>query len=95
MKSTFRGALVGLAVMLGAQTAYAQTMSFGVGGGAVVPTGALGDGLGTGWSGTALVRVQPAASRDNHRIVRLASSIGASGTVDRSNCGVRGTAHGT
>ena len=62
MKSTFRGAVVGLAVMLSAQTAYAQAMSFGVGGGVVVPTGTLADGVGTGVSGTALLRVQPAGS---------------------------------
>jgi hypothetical protein len=62
MKSTFRGAVVGLAVMLSAQTAFAQAMSFGVGGGVVVPTGTLADGVGTGVSGTALLRVQPAAS---------------------------------
>ena len=62
MKSMFRGAVVGLAVMLSAQTAYAQAMSFGVGGGVVVPTGTMADGVGTGWNGTALLRVQPAAS---------------------------------
>jgi hypothetical protein len=62
MKSTFRGAVVGLAVLLSAQTAYAQAMSFGVGGGVVVPTGTLADGVGTGVNGTALFRVQPAAS---------------------------------
>jgi hypothetical protein len=57
MKSTIRGAVVGLAVLLSAQTAYAQVMSFGVGGGVVVPTGTLADGVGTGVSGTALLRV--------------------------------------
>ena len=62
MKSTIRGAVVGLAVLLSAQTAYAQVMSFGVGGGVVVPTGTLADGIGTGVSGTALLRVQPAGS---------------------------------
>jgi opacity protein-like surface antigen len=62
MKSTIRGAVVGLAVLLSAQTAYAQVMSFGVGGGVVVPTGTLADGVGTGVSGTALLRVQPAGS---------------------------------
>jgi hypothetical protein len=62
MKSMFRGAVVGLAVMLSAQTAYAQAMSFGVGGGVVVPTGTMADGVGTGVSGTALLRVQPAGS---------------------------------
>jgi len=82
MKSTFRGALVGLAVMLGAQTAYAQAMSFGVGGGAVVPTGSLGDGLGTGWSGTALVRVQPPASPLGLQVDAFYSRFGFDGGVD-------------
>ncbi len=82
MKSTFRGALVGLAVMLGAQTAYAQTMSFGVGGGAVVPTGALGDGHGTGWSGTALVRVQPAASPLGLQVDAFYDRFGVDGVAD-------------
>jgi len=62
MKSTIRGAVVGLAVLLSAQTAHAQAMSFGVGGGLVVPTGTMADGVGTGVSGTALLRVQPAGS---------------------------------
>jgi opacity protein-like surface antigen len=62
MKSMIRGAVVGLAVMLSAQAAQAQALSFGVGGGIVVPTGTLADGNGTGWSGTALLRVQPPAS---------------------------------
>jgi opacity protein-like surface antigen len=62
MNSMIRGAVVGLAVMLAAQAAQAQGMSFGVGGGAVVPTGSLADGTGTGWSGTALLRVKPPVS---------------------------------
>jgi len=62
MKSMIRGAVVGFAVMLSAQAAHAQGMSFGVGGGVVVPTGSLSDGNATGWSGTALMRVQPPAS---------------------------------
>jgi opacity protein-like surface antigen len=62
MKRMIRGAAVGLAVMLSAQAAQAQGLSFGVGGGVVVPTGTLADGNGTGWSGTALLRVQPPAS---------------------------------
>jgi opacity protein-like surface antigen len=62
MKSMIRGAVVGLAVMLSAQAAQAQALSFGVGGGIVVPTGTLANGNGTGWSGTALLRAQPPAS---------------------------------
>ena len=62
MNSMIRGAVVGLAVMLGAQAAHAQGLSFGVGGGIVVPTGSLSDGLGTGWSGTAQLRVKPPVS---------------------------------
>ena len=62
MRSMIRGAVVGFAVLLSAQAAHAQGMSFGVGGGVVVPTGTLGDAYGTGWSGSALLRVQPPAS---------------------------------
>ena len=62
MNSVIRGAVVGLAVMLGAQAAHAQGLSFGVGGGIVVPTGSLSDGTGTGWSGTAQLRVKPPVS---------------------------------
>jgi hypothetical protein len=64
MKSTIRGAVLGLAVMLGAQAVYAQAkaLSVGVGGGVVVPTGSLADGNATGWSGSALIRLQPPMS---------------------------------
>jgi opacity protein-like surface antigen len=62
MNSTIRGAVVGLAVMVAAQAAQAQGLSFGVGGGIVVPTGSLSDGTGTGWSGTAQLRVKPPVS---------------------------------
>src|SRR5206468_10634738 len=62
MNSMIRGAVVGLAVMLGAQAAQAQGLSLGLGGGIVVPTGSLSDGLGTGWSGTAQLRVKPPVS---------------------------------
>jgi opacity protein-like surface antigen len=64
MKSTIRGAVVGLAVLLTAQAAHAQAkaLSVGVGGGVAIPTGTLADGNATGWTGSALVRVQPPAS---------------------------------
>ena len=62
MKSMIRGAVLGLAVVLSAQAAQAQGLSFGVGGGVVVPTGTLSDGNSTGYSGSALLRVQPPTS---------------------------------
>jgi opacity protein-like surface antigen len=62
MKSAIRGAVLGLAVVLSAQAAQAQGLSFGVGGGVVLPTGDLGEGLSTGWSGTAQMRVKPPVS---------------------------------
>jgi opacity protein-like surface antigen len=62
MNSMIRGAVVGLAVMLGAQAAQAQGLSLGLGGGIVVPTGSLSDGVGTGWNGTAQLRVKPPVS---------------------------------
>jgi hypothetical protein len=56
-----RGVVVGLAVALTAQAAQAQTgMSFGVGGGVVVPTGSLADGNSTGWNAMVVARVKPA-----------------------------------
>jgi opacity protein-like surface antigen len=62
MKSSIRGAVLGMAVLFSAQVAHAQAMSFGLGGGIVVPTGSLSDGTSTGYSGTALLRLQPPAS---------------------------------
>lgn len=62
MKSAIRGAVLGLAVVLSAQAAHAQGVSFGLGGGVVVPTGDLADGSSTGWSGTAQLRVKPPVS---------------------------------
>lgn len=63
MRSMIRGLVLGLAVALTAQAAHAQTaMSFGLGGGVVVPTGSLADGLGTGWNAMAVTRVKPAMS---------------------------------
>jgi opacity protein-like surface antigen len=63
MKSLIRGVAVGLAVVLGAQTAHAQAgLSLGVGGGVTVPTGSFGDAVGTGWNGMVVARVKPAVS---------------------------------
>jgi hypothetical protein len=63
MRSTIRGVVLGLAVALTAQAVYAQTdMSFGLGGGVVVPTGSLADGNATGWNAMVVARVKPAMS---------------------------------
>ena len=63
MRSTIRGAAAGLALVLVAQAAHAQAgLSLGVGGGSVVPTGTMADGLQTGWNGMVVARVKPALS---------------------------------
>jgi Outer membrane protein beta-barrel domain len=59
MKSMIRGAALGLAVVLGAQTAHAQGLSFGIGAGAVMPTGTFGDINSMGWNVTAVARLKP------------------------------------
>ena len=92
MKSTIRGAVLGLAVMLGAQAVYAQAMSFGIGGGAVVPTGTLGDGTSTGWSGSALVRVQPAMSPIGFQVDAFYTRFGLDG-IDGHSRMIGGTAN--
>jgi hypothetical protein len=59
-KAAGAGALmiVVLAPVAGAQT----PVEFGVGAGISIPSGGTGDGLKTGWHGTALVQFKPAAS---------------------------------
>jgi opacity protein-like surface antigen len=93
MKSTIRGAVLGLAVVLGAQAAHAQAMSFGVGGGVVIPTGTLGDGNSTGWSGSALVRVQPAGSPLGLQVDAFYTRFGLEGGVDGHSRLIGGTAN--
>ena len=93
MKSTIRGAVLGLAVVLVAQAAHAQAMSFGFGGGVVVPTGTLGDGNSTGYSGTALLRVQPPASPVGFQIDAFYTRFGLDGGVDGHSRMIGGTAN--
>ena len=93
MKSMIRGAVVGLAVLLSAQAAHAQALSFGVGGGLVVPTGTLADGVGTGWSGTALLRVQPPASPIGFQVDAFYTRFGLDGGVDGHSRLIGGTAN--
>ena len=92
MKSMIRGAVVGLAVMLGAQAAHAQGLSFGVGGGIVVPTGSLSDGMGTGWSGTAQLRVKPPVSPLGFQVDAFYTRFGLDG-IDGHSRMLGGTAN--
>jgi Outer membrane protein beta-barrel domain len=92
MKSTIRGAVLGLAVVLVAQAAHAQAMSFGIGGGIVVPTGTLSDGNSTGYSGSALVRVQPPASPVGFQVDAFYTRFGLEG-VDGHSRMIGGTAN--
>jgi hypothetical protein len=63
MKTLIRGAALGLALALGAQVAQAQAgLSLGLGGGAVIPTGSMGDVHSMGWTGQASLRLKPAVS---------------------------------
>jgi outer membrane protein with beta-barrel domain len=93
MKSMIRGAVLGLAVMVVAQAAHAQAMSFGVGGGVVVPTGTLSDGTSTGWSGSALVRVQPPLSPVGFQVDAFYTRFGLEGGVDGHSRMLGGTAN--
>jgi opacity protein-like surface antigen len=93
MKSTIRGAVLGLAVALVAQAAHAQAMSFGLGGGIVVPTGTLSDGNSTGYSGSALVRVQPPASPVGFQVDAFYTRFGLQGGVDGHSRMIGGTAN--
>jgi opacity protein-like surface antigen len=93
MKSSIRGAVLGLAVLLGAQAAHAQALSFGVGGGVVVPTGDLADGTSMGYSGTALVRVQPPLSPFGFQVDAFYTRFGLDGGVDGHSRMMGGTAN--
>ena len=93
MKSTIRGAVLGLAVMLSAQAAHAQGMSFGFGGGVVVPTGTLSDGTSTGYTGSALVRLQPPASPVGFQVDAFYTRFDLQGGVDGHSRMIGGTAN--
>ncbi len=93
MKSTIRGAVLGLAVMLGAQAANAQGLSFGVGGGVVLPSGSMSDANSTGYSGSALVRLQPPASPLGFQVDAFYTRFGLEGGIDGHSRMVGGTAN--
>jgi opacity protein-like surface antigen len=93
MKSTIRGAVLGLAVAFAAQVASAQGMSFGVGGGVVIPTGTMSDGNSTGWSGTAMLRVKPPASPLGFQVDAFYTRFGLEGGIDGHSRLIGGTAN--
>src|SRR4051794_1173142 len=91
MNSMIRGAVVGLAVMLSAQAAQAQGISFGFGGGVVVPTGDLAEGSSTGYSGTAQLRVKPPVSPLGFQVDAFYTRFGLEG-IDGHSTMIGGTA---
>ena len=92
MKSAIRGAVVGLAVMLSAQSAHAQGLSFGLGGGVVVPTGDLAEGSSTGYGATAQLRVKPPVSPLGFQVDAFYTRFGLEG-VDGHSRMIGGTAN--
>ncbi|HUR95907.1 MAG TPA: outer membrane beta-barrel protein [Gemmatimonadales bacterium] len=92
MNSMIRGAVVGLTVLLSAQAAQAQGISFGFGGGVVVPTGDLGDANSMGYSGTAQVRVKPPVSPLGFQVDAFYTRFGLEG-VDGHSQMLGGTAN--
>jgi opacity protein-like surface antigen len=85
MKSMIRGAALGLAIALSAQAAQAQGLSFGVGGGAVVPTGTYGDLLSTGWNATAVARFKPPVAPLGFQVDAFYNRFGLQGGIDGHN----------
>jgi opacity protein-like surface antigen len=93
MKSMIRGVALGLAVVLGAQAAHAQGLSFGIGGGAVMPTGTYGDLMSTGWNVTGVARMKPPASPLGFQVDAFYTRFGLEGGVDGHNQVIGGTAN--
>lgn len=93
MKSIIRGAALGLAVILGAQTAHAQGLSFGIGGGAVVPTGTYSDLFSMGWSATAVARLKPPVSPLGLQVDAFYNRFGLEGGLDGNNQVIGATAN--
>lgn len=93
MKSVIRGAVVGLAVALCAGSAQAQGLSFGVGGGAVIPTGSMADLNSTGWSAMAVARLKPPVAPLGLQVDAFYSRLGLEGGVDGHSRIIGGTAN--
>ncbi|MBA3556479.1 MAG: outer membrane beta-barrel protein [Gemmatimonadales bacterium] len=82
MKSMIRGAALGLAVVLSAQAAHAQGLSFGVGAGAVVPTGTMADANSTGWSAMAVARLKPPVAPIGFQVDAFYNRFGLESGID-------------
>jgi hypothetical protein len=93
MKSVIRGAVVGLAVVLGAGSVQAQGLSFGLGGGAVVPTGSMADANSTGWSAMAVARLKPPVAPLGLQVDAFYTRLGLEGGVDGHSQIIGGTAN--
>lgn len=93
MSSMIRGAALGLAVALSAQVAHAQGVSFGVGGGAVVPTGSYGDLMSMGWNATAVARFKPPVAPLGLQVDAFYNRFGLEGGVDGHNRVIGATAN--
>jgi hypothetical protein len=93
MKSTIRGAALGLAVVLSAQAVHAQGLSFGVGAGAVMPTGTYGDLMSTGWNVTGVARIKPPVSPLGLQVDAFYTRFGLDNDVDGHNQVIGATAN--
>jgi opacity protein-like surface antigen len=94
MKTLIRGAAVGLALALSAQVAQAQAgLSFGLGGGVVVPNGSMADLNSTGYTGQASLRVQPAASPLGFQVDGFYSRLGLQNDIPGHSTMIGGTAN--
>jgi opacity protein-like surface antigen len=89
-----RGVAMGMALVLSAQLAQAQTgVSLGFGGGAAMPTGAYGDAFGTGWSSQLVARVKPGASPVGLQVDGFYNRFGLEGGIDGNSRLLGGTAN--
>jgi len=94
MKNIVRVVAMGVAVLVGAQTASAQTaMSLGLGGGAAVPTGTMSDGAKTGWSSEVVARVKPVASPVGLQVDGFYNRFGLENGIDGNSRMIGGTAN--
>jgi hypothetical protein len=93
MKSLIRGAVAGFAVMLCAGSAQAQGLSFGLGAGAVVPTGSMADVNSTGWSAMAVARLKPPVAPLGLQVDAFYTRLGLEGGLDGHSRILGGTAN--
>ena len=93
MKSVIRGAVVGLAVALCATSAQAQGLSFGLGGGAVIPTGSMADLNTMGWSAMAVARLKPPVAPLGLQVDAFYTRLGLEQDIDGHSRIIGGTAN--